>query len=140
MIEDLKNEPLWSSYLDPEDGITVLFYNRLTKESVSEKPVDYDGFYIVGEQLASHNKNASKQLYDKTFGDIGKMFTTPLELANVPLPTSVESNNLLPSVSVENETGNATEQPGFAGVGMWEEVKEEDQFDHINRAKDSSES
>ena len=48
MIEDLKNEPVWSSYLDPDDGTTVLFYNRLTKESVSEKPVDYDGFYVVG--------------------------------------------------------------------------------------------
>ena len=87
MIEDLKNEPVWSSYLDPEDGTTVLFYNRLTKESITEKPADYDGFYVVGESAVNQKKDSSKQLYDKTFGDIGKMFTTPLELANVPLPT-----------------------------------------------------
>ena len=49
MLNDIKSEPVWSSYLDPEDQTTVLFYNRLTKKSVSEKPTDYDGHYVIGD-------------------------------------------------------------------------------------------
>ena len=53
MLAEIKSEPVWSSYLDPEDETTVLFYNRVTKESVSDKPANYDGHYVIGEAAAS---------------------------------------------------------------------------------------
>ena len=48
LLDDLKNEPVWSSYRD-EDTQEVRFYNRITKQSQTEKPKDFDGYYVVGE-------------------------------------------------------------------------------------------
>lgn len=89
MLDEIKNEPVWSSYLDPEDETTVLFFNRMTKESVSAKPKDYDGHYVIGEASASRKLGTkedarAKQIYDRTFGDMQRMFCTPLEAANQP--------------------------------------------------------
>ena len=84
MLDEIKSEPVWSSYLDPEDETTVLFYNRVTKESVTEKPKDYDGHYVIGEGAVkdSDNKDAvAKKIYERTFGDMSKLFCTPLEAA-----------------------------------------------------------
>lgn len=53
MLDEIKNEPVWSSYLDPEDETTVMFYNRVSKTSVAQKPVDYDGHYVIGEAAAT---------------------------------------------------------------------------------------
>ena len=65
MLDEIKNEPVWSSYLDPEDETTVLFYNRITKESVKEQPADYDGFYVIGENAASNGAkdDVAKKIY-----------------------------------------------------------------------------
>lgn len=80
MLSEIKSEPVWSSYLDPEDEITVLFYNRVTKESQSIKPVDYDGFYVIGEAAPGKKKDSeAAKIYNRTFGDMTKMFCTPLE-------------------------------------------------------------
>ena len=48
MLDNIKNEPVWHSYLDEETN-EVQFYNRVTKVSQREKPKDYDGFYVIGE-------------------------------------------------------------------------------------------
>jgi hypothetical protein len=56
-LKEIKEEPVWSSYLDPEDGSTVLFYNRLTEQSQTTKPDDYDGFYVIGEQQKPKQKD-----------------------------------------------------------------------------------
>lgn len=53
LLDEIKNEPVWSSYLDPEDETTVMFYNRVSKESVAQKPSDYDGHYVIGEAAAT---------------------------------------------------------------------------------------
>jgi len=36
-----------------------LFYNRVSKESVREKPADYDGFYVIGEKVATAGPGAA---------------------------------------------------------------------------------
>lgn len=84
MLSEIKSEPVWSSYLDPEDETTVLFFNRVSKESRKMKPVDYDGFYVIGEQAAMAKKEDTEaaKIYNRTFGDMTKMFCTPLEAAD----------------------------------------------------------
>ena len=82
MLNDIKSEPVWSTYLDPEDETTVLFYNRVTGKSQQEKPKDWDGHYIIGQQQAVQQDSVAKKLFDRTFGDMSKMFCTPLEVAN----------------------------------------------------------
>lgn len=110
MLKDIKSEPVWSSYLDPEDGTTVLFFNRVTKASVDEKPRDYDGHYVIGEQTARQKEDqAAKKIYERTFGDMSKMFCTPLEQAEVPI--------IIP----KGET-DCKQTTQFHGLGMWEEV------------------
>ena len=49
LLDNIKNEPVWHSYLDDETN-EVHFYNRVTKEAQKEKPKDYDGYYVIGEQ------------------------------------------------------------------------------------------
>lgn len=121
MLNDIKSEPVWSSYLDPEDGTTVMFFNRVTKVSVSDKPNDYDGHYVIGEQTARQKEDqAAKKIYERTFGDMSKMFCTPLEQAEVPI---IIPGGVADSTAV---AGTASANPGFQGLGMWEEVLEDD--------------
>ena len=129
MLDEIKSEPVWSSYLDPEDETTVLFYNRVTKESQAEKPADYDGHYVIGEAAASKKPGSkedavAKKIYERTFGDMSKMFCTPLEQA--------EETGIVIDKSAPEATTTAH---GGIILGGWEEVKEEDQFDVINRAR-----
>jgi len=113
MLQDIKSEPVWSSYLDPEDETTVLFYNRVTKKSVGEKPADYDGHYVIGDQSSRQKEDkAAKLIYERTFGDMSKMFCTPLETADVP-------------IYIDQTASGVVEQTQLA-IGGWEEVKEED--------------
>jgi len=81
LLSELKSEPVWSSYLDPEDDTTVMFYNRVTKQSVAEKPKDFDGHYVIGEAARKPVDSVAKKIYERTFGDMTKMFCTPLEAA-----------------------------------------------------------
>ena len=81
MLELVKNEPIWSSHLDPNTN-EVYFFNRKTDEKVFEKPKDYDGHYIIGEGATSKTKSEDIAIYERTFGDFSKKFCTPLELAD----------------------------------------------------------
>ena len=53
-----------------------------------------------------------------------KMFMTPLED-----PNQLQQDGIV--INQEEENGHAVE------LGMWEEVKEEEQFDVIHRARDT---
>ena len=71
LLDDLKNEPVWSSYRD-EDTEEVRFYNRITKQSQAEKPKDFDGYYVVGElqNEGQKRKREENSIYERTFGDL----------------------------------------------------------------------
>ena len=70
---------------------------------------------------------------------MSQMFTTPLELANTPIPGigTIE----MPSNGVSDNTVNGNGNidgngNGIGGiVGQWEEVKEEDRFENVNRLR-----
>ena len=138
MLDEIKSEPVWSSYLDPEDETTVLFYNRVTKESVREKPVDYDGHYVIGEAAAQQRPGGkedtvAKKIYERTFGDMSKMFCTPLEQA-AEETIVIEKFSGAGLADTTTMAAAAVNQECGILLGGWEEVKEEDQFDVINRA------
>ena len=120
MLSEIKSEPVWSSYLDPEDETTVLFYNRVTKESQKTKPADYDGHYVIGEGAAKKEDSVAAKIYNRTFGDMTKMFFTPLE----------DPNANQTQIVIEDQPGPAL------GLGQWEEVKEEEQFEVVNRVRE----
>ena len=50
MLNDIKNEPTWSSMIDEETGM-VYFFNRITKQRRESKPADYDGHYVIGDKI-----------------------------------------------------------------------------------------
>ena len=66
--------PVWSSHFDEDTG-EVYFYNRLTDESLWEKPADFDGYEIM-KGLKAKKANS---IYQRTFG--GASYSTPLEVA-----------------------------------------------------------
>ena len=125
LLDNIKNEPVWHSYLDDETN-EVHFYNRVTKEAQKEKPKDYDGYYVIGEQSneATKAKTDEQTIYDRTFGDMSKRFCTPMELAAQPLLPVTDSTQPAPA-----------ETSGFPILGQWEEVKEEDQFENRRKAE-----
>lgn len=45
-IEDIKNEPIWSSHYDEDSG-EIYYFNRLTKKSQWDKPKNFDGYEIM---------------------------------------------------------------------------------------------
>jgi hypothetical protein len=58
-MADIRNDdPVWSSHYSEEFGGEVYFYNRLTKESLWEKPSQFDGYDI--SQGKDHQKANQK--------------------------------------------------------------------------------
>ena len=75
LFDEVKNEKKWSSHLDEETG-KIYFFNELTRKRVEEKPADYDGEYVIGEQ-----RRFDEMKYNRI--DFTKQFCTPLELEPV---------------------------------------------------------
>jgi hypothetical protein len=61
----VRNEKKWSSHLD-EDG-RIYFLNEVTKERVEEKPSDYDGEYVIGEERRYDEMKYSNIDFTKRF-------------------------------------------------------------------------
>jgi hypothetical protein len=62
----VRNEKRWSSHLDDVTG-RVYFLNEITKERVEEKPADYDGEYVIGEQRRYDEMKYSNIDFTKRF-------------------------------------------------------------------------
>lgn len=86
MLADIKNEPNWQSLIDDETGL-VYFYNRVTKQRRENKPADFDGLYVIGDNIKKD------QEYENTFGDFGKKFCTPMP-TDAEVKTSVEKGHV----------------------------------------------
>ena len=126
MLENIKNEPVWNTYRDPET-LEVLFYNRVTKISQPNRPEDFDGYYVIGDHQSEAQKTKSDEQtnYERTFGDMGKRFCTPMELAKQPYLPITDTSQPAP----------AGEDNGMHMIGQWEEVRYEDQFENIRKAE-----
>lgn len=110
-----------------------MFFNRVTKESVAEKPSDYDGHYVIGEAASSRKTDqVAKKIYERTFGDMSKIFCTPLEDPNADSKTGIVFQK-----GAQKGVAEEVQQSGHM-LGMWEEVQEEDQFENINKARDEN--
>eukprot|EP00347_Sterkiella_histriomuscorum_P014253 403361588 len=77
-IEDIKNEPKWSSHYDEDSG-EVYYYNRITKKSDWVKPNDFDGYDINSGQ---NSVPQADSLYQRTFGGIQHISHFPTALEN----------------------------------------------------------
>ncbi|CDW91664.1 UNKNOWN [Stylonychia lemnae] len=62
-IDDIKNEPIWSSHYDEDSG-EVYYYNRLKKNSQWDRPKNFDGYEIMSGQQSMNQDS----VYQRTFG------------------------------------------------------------------------
>jgi hypothetical protein len=67
----MKAEPTWSTELNEEGK--VVFKNRRTGDESHNKPKDWDGEYIIGQERPKDN------LYERTFGDFTQKFCTKFD-------------------------------------------------------------
>ena len=67
------------------------------------KPRDYDGHYVIGEAAAKKkgSDDQVKKIYDRTFGDMSKMFCTPMDLPGTEL-FQIDQNTPQPGPATVN--------------------------------------